>query len=267
MISIVCAYENTPILNNWLLKSLKAQTVEHEIITVDTVGHSFRSAAQALNFGGNQGKGKYIMFVHQDVDLVSPSWLADAEALLDTIPNLGIAGVVGSVEEGGNVSERMRNVIAHGDDMEQIGSPISSPARVQTLDELLLIVPREVFQQYQFDKNTCGNWHLYGTDYCLTMLTMGKGVYVIPLHVIHKSKGASTNKLSFIFNFGLSREYNQTLKKVLNKHKKKFVWIYTTPGYGKWKTTESLFTQGLKHPVIEMLQWFTVRIMSFFRRK
>jgi hypothetical protein len=96
---------------------------------------------------------------------------------------------------------------------------------------------------------------------------MGKGVYVIPLYVIHKSKGASANKLSFIFNFGLSREYYQTLEKVLNKHKKKFVWIYTTPGYGKWKTTESLFTQRLKHPVIEMLKWFTVRIMSFFRRK
>jgi hypothetical protein len=267
MISIVCAYENTSTLNNWLLKSLKAQTMEHELITVDTVGHGFKSAAQALNFGGNRARGKYIMFIHQDVDLVSASWLADAEALLDTIPNLGIAGVVGSVEEGRSVSERMKNVIAHGDNMERIGNPIHSPARVQTLDELLLIVPLEVFQQNQFDENTCGNWHLYGADYCLTMLTVGKGVYVIPLYVIHKSKGGSANKLSLIYNFGLSREYYQTLEKVLNKHKKTFTWIYTTPGYGKWNTTESLFTQKLKYSVIEMLKWFAVRIMSFFRRK
>jgi len=265
MISVVCAYESTQILNGWLLKSLKAQTAGHEIITVDTAAHGFKSAAQALNFGGNQAKGKYIMFVHQDVDLVSASWLVDAEALLDTVPNLGIAGVVGSVEEGCSVSERMRNVIAHGDYMEQIGNVINSPEPVQTLDELLLIIPREVFQRYPFDEDTCSDWHLYGTDYCLNMLTIGKGVYVIPLYVNHKSKGASTNKLLFIFNFGLKREYYQTLKKILNKHKKYFVWIYATPGYGKWKTTEPLFSQRLKHPAIEMIKWFAVRIKPFLR--
>jgi GT2 family glycosyltransferase len=266
MISVVCAYENTQILNDWLLKALKQQTVEYELITVDTAERGFRSAAQALNFGGNQARGKYIMFVHQDVDLVSASWLADAEALLDTVPNLGIAGVVGSVEEGGSVSERMRNVIAHGDDAEQIGNPISSPEPVQTLDELLLIIPREVFQKYPFDENTCDHWHLYGTDYCLDMLTMGKGVYVIPFYVIHRSKGASAGKLLFFFNFGLSRGYYRTLKKVLTKHRKSFVWIYVTPGYGKWKTAESLFTQRLKHPVFEMAKWFTVRARPFLRK-
>jgi len=264
MISIVCACKNAAILNDWLLKSLKAQTIEYEMITIDSARQGFQSAAQALNFGGNQAKGKYIMFVHQDVNLLSNTWLKDAEEMLDTIPNLGIAGVVGSVEEGDSVLERMRNVIAHGDDREQIGNPISSPERVQTLDEMLLIVPREVFLEYQFDETTCSNWHLYGVDYCLTMLTVGKGVYVIPLFVIHKSKGALTDKpfhkLSFIFNFGLNSDFFQTLEKVLKKHKTKFAWIYTTPGYGKWKTTGSLCAQRLKYSVIEMLKWFTVRI-------
>jgi GT2 family glycosyltransferase len=267
MISVVCAYENIQVLNNWLLRSLKAQTVEYELITVDTTERGFSSAAQALNSGGSQGKGKYIMFVHQDVNLDSPSWLADAEALLDTIPNLGIAGVVGSVEKGSSVAERMRNVIAHGDDIEQIGNVVSSPEPVQTLDELLLIIPREIFQKYLFDEDTCNNWHLYGTDYCLNMLTVGKSVYVIPLYVFHKSKGASTNKLLFSINFGLSREYYQTLKKILNKYKNFFVYIYTTHGYGKWKTTQSLCTQRLRHSVHAITNWFTVRMKSFFRRK
>ena len=266
MISVVCAYENPQILNNWLLRSLKTQTGEHEIITVDTAGHGFRCAAQALNFGGKRGKGKYIMFVHQDVYLVSPFWLTDAESLLDTVPNLGIAGVIGSIEKGVRVSERMRNVIAHGDDMQQIGNPINSPERVQTLDELLLIVPREVFQEYQFDEDTCDNWHLYGVDYCLNMLTIGKGVYVIPLYVVHKSKGASSDRFPSIFNFGLSREYYRTLARVSSKHKKEFVWIYTTSGYGKWQTTKSLFIQRLKYSVIEMIKWFVMRMKSSFRK-
>lgn len=267
MISVVCAYENIQVLNNWLLRSLKAQTVEYELITIDTIERGFSSAAQALNFGGSQGKGKYIMFVHQDVNLASPSWLEDAEAHLDTIPNLGIAGVVGSVEKGSNVSERMRNVIAHGDDIEQIGNVISSPEPVQTLDELLLIIPQKVFQKYPFDENTCNNWHLYATDYCLNMLTIGKGVYVIPLYVIHKSKGASTNKLLFVINFGLSKEYYQILKKILNKYKNLFAYVYTTHGYGKWKTTQSLCIQRLRYSIFEMTNWFVMRIKSFIRRK
>ena len=257
-------------MNDWLLKSLKAQTVEYEMILIDTATQGFQSAAQALNFGGNQAKGKYIMFVHQDVNLLSNTWLEDAEEMLDTIPNLGIAGVVGSVEQGDSVSERTRNVITHGDAMERIGNPISSPERVQTLDELLLIIPRDIFQRYQFDEYSCNNWHLYGVDYCLTMLTLKKGVYVIPLFVIHKSKGALTNKrfykFSFIFNFGLSREYYHTLERVLKKHKKDFVWIYTTPGYGKWKTNESFIIQRVKYSMTEMVKWCAVRIESFFRR-
>jgi len=271
MISVVCACRNSAVLNEWLLKSLKAQTVEYEMITVDTAQQSFQSAAQALNFGGNQAKGKYIMFVHQDVSLPSNAWLEDAEEMLDTIPNLGIAGVVGSVEEGDSVSQRMRNVISHGDEREHIGNPIHSPERVQTLDELLLIIPREIFQRYQFDENSCDNWHLYGVDYCLTMLTLKKGVYVIPFFVVHKSKGALPpkrfHKVSFALNFGLSREYYHTLERVLKKHEKNFVWIYTTPGYGKWKTTESLFTQRLKYSVNEMLKWLGMKIDAFFKRK
>jgi hypothetical protein len=267
MISIVCACKNPEIFNNWLLKSLKAQTVEYEMITIDTATQGFQSAAQALNFGGKQAKGKYIMFVHQDVQLLSNTWLEDAEEMLDTLPDLGIAGVVGSVEEGNSVSERTRNVIIHGDDREQVGNPISSAERVQTLDELLLIIPREIFHTHNFDEYSCDRWHLYGVDYCLTMLTLKKGVYVIPFSVMHKSKGAMTNtrfyKLLFVFNFGLDREYYDTLERVLKKHKENFVWIYTTPGYGKWKTTEPLCVQRLKYSVFEMVKWFAVRIASF----
>lgn len=262
MISVVCAYNDEVLLNEWLLSSLERQTAEYEVIKVDSASLGFRSAAQALNYGGHRATGKYIMFVHQDVDLVSPSWLEDAEAMLDNISNLGIAGVVGSVEGGATVSERMRNVIVHGDDLSRIGNPITSAERAQTLDELLLVIPRTVFQYHRFDEDTCNDWHLYGTDYCLTMLAAGKGVYVIPLFVIHKSKGASAGKtflnLPFVLNFGISSEFYKTLKRVLKKHSNNFTWVYTTPGYGKWKTSGSLFFQRLRYSIVEMLRYFIV---------
>ncbi|MHC4183287.1 MAG: glycosyltransferase [Planctomycetota bacterium] len=269
MISIVCAYNNATLLNDYLLMSLSKQTVNHELITVNTFQHGFQSAAEALNFGGNQATGEYIIFVHQDVKIVSATWLEDAENILNKIPNLGVAGVVGCTEKGSSIHERTRNIILHGDDMEKIGSPIKSPEKVQTLDELLLIVPKKIFEKHQFDEKTCNNWHLYGTDYCLVMATIGKEICVIPLFVVHKSKGAVTRKsvfsLSYLYNLGLNREYYHSLNRVLEKHKNNFTWIYTTTGWGKWNTTESLILQRIKYPITEILKFSFLTTKSLIK--
>jgi hypothetical protein len=95
MISIICVYNDEWILQNYLLKSLPAGRNDFELITFDNTHNSFRSAAQALNWCGRQAVGDYLMFVHQDVDLRSDSWLNSTEALLKSLPNLGIAGVAG----------------------------------------------------------------------------------------------------------------------------------------------------------------------------
>lgn len=79
MISIVCVYNDEKILNDFLLKSLKAQTVEYELIKIDNTQNRFKSAAEALNYGGKKAKGEYIMLVHQDVDLSSDTWLKNEE--------------------------------------------------------------------------------------------------------------------------------------------------------------------------------------------
>ena len=103
MISIICVYNNERILRNCLLKSLSDQKTDFELITIDNTENRFRSAAAALNWGGKQTAGDYLMFVHQDVDLCSDSWFDDIEALLDSLPDLGIAGVAGVRERGATV--------------------------------------------------------------------------------------------------------------------------------------------------------------------
>jgi len=74
VISVVCVYNNKTILEDCLLKSLHVQTTEYESILVDNTEGRFKSASKALNFGAGNAKGKYVMFVHQDVDLCSNSW-------------------------------------------------------------------------------------------------------------------------------------------------------------------------------------------------
>jgi len=219
MISVVCVYNNKEILEEFLLKSLKRQSVEYELFLMDNRKGKFKSAAEALNKGAKETKSKYIMFVHQDVDLSSNTYLEDTEKMLDSIPNLGIAGVAGKIKYG----EGMVTTIEDGIPPQKIPSFIfKTPVKVQTLDECLFIIPKSVFNILQFDEETCDDWHLYAVDYSLTVKDRGFDVYVISNPLYHRSPG-----------FSYSKMYDSTLKKVLKKHCKEGV-IYTS--MGNWIT-------------------------------
>jgi len=218
MFSIVVVYNNEQALNKILLQSLKNQTVQFELIALDNTKGKFKSAAEALNYGGKQAKGKYIIFVHQDIELDSDMWLEKTEKILDSIPDLGIAGVVGMSEEGNDNKERGRGCISDCGEIWRWSQPVKNPEAVQTLDECLLIIPKAVFSSIQFDEKTFDSWHCYGADYCLSVRQMELKAYVIPVFVYHRSLRTNIEMLV---------KYKKRLYK---KHKKKHKYIYTTTG-------------------------------------
>lgn len=220
MISIVCIYNNRQILSDYLLKSLKNQTVKFEFIKLNNTKGQFKSAAEALNYGGKKAKGKYLMFVHQDVDLYSNTWLEEVEKILDKLSKLGIAGVAGRSKDEDSVITQIK----HGNPPRFVGKmQIKKPYEVQTLDECLVIIPKTIFSTLQFDENVCDNWHLYAVDYCLSVKRLGFDSYVLPIFIYHKSPG-----------YSISGKYFASLKKVLKKHKSYYGKIYTT--VGGWST-------------------------------
>ena len=220
MISIVCIYNNRQILTDYLLKSLKNQTVKFELIKLDNTKEQYKSAAEALNYGGKKSRGKYLMFVHQDVHLFSDTWLEEVEKILDKLSKLGIAGVAGRSKDEYSVITQIK----HGNPPRFVGKmQIKKPYEVQTLDECLVIIPRTIFSKLQFDENVCDNWHLYAVDYCLSIRRLGFDSYVLPIFIYHKSPG-----------YSMSGKYFATLKKVLKKHKNHYGKIYTT--MGNWST-------------------------------
>jgi len=247
MFSIVCVYSDRNVLNRFLFPSLMKQNVEYEEIFIDNCNGQFASAASAFNYAGKKATSKYIMFVHQDVDFESGTWLADAEKLLDNLSDLGIAGVAGISETGHNLRERGRNIIKHGPErfIWEFGNAIDKPQIVQTLDCCLLMIPNQVFQKLQFDDITCNNWHLYAEDYCLSIKLMGLNAYVIPLSIYHGSRGIRrVNRLKILLSLGaLPAEYYDTLKKLIQKHKEKYKYIYTTNG--EWNTFQPIFIQRI----------------------
>jgi hypothetical protein len=269
MISVICVYNEELVFHNCLSRSLSAQKHEFEFVPIDNTENQFKSAAEALNWGGTQAVGDYLMFVHQDVDLRSDSWLDSTEALLDSLPELGIAGVAGISERGGPFAKRCsntihhrpqaryRNVITQGPQMDRWGTPIREPERVQTVDECLVIIPKSVFKLRQFDEVTCDDWHLYATDYCLSVAAQGFSVYAIPKCIHHQSKGyEETSAQGVIASLGSHpEEYYRTLEHVLNKHKDSYKWIHTS--CGSWNTAYPLklqrFQLAFKRVVLSVL--------------
>lgn len=220
MISIVVVYNNERTLNEILLKNLKNQTAKFELIKLDNTKGQFNSAAEALNYGAKKAKGKYIMFVHQDVELDSDSWLKRTEEYLDNISDLGVAGVAGMSNKGRNYEERIRGYISNCGTIW--GKPFEKPEEVHTLDELLLIVPSSIFSKLQFDEKNFDYWHCYGADYCLSLKKMGLKSYVFPSFVYHRS---------LLTNMKYLTGYQ---KRLYDKHKKSFKHIYTTSGEIDW---------------------------------
>jgi hypothetical protein len=226
MMSIISVYNDRSILERYLLKSLEIQNVNFELILLNNSNGQFKSAAEALNSGVKNSNGDYLMFVHQDFDLISAKWLEHAEKVLDNLKNIGVAGVVG--RKGRTWISNIKSGITP---VPVATNQIQESKKAQTLDECLIIVPKKIFEEIQFDEVVCDNWHLYATEYCLNVQKAGYDVYVIPLGGYHVSPGYSFSP----------EAYYSTLKKVVTKYKGDYKWIYTSTG--SWSTFYPLFLQ------------------------
>lgn len=202
-VSFICVYNKKFVLENQLLKSLKIQKMDYELILIDNRNNKFKNAASALNYGASKAHGDYLIFTHQDIIIKDENWLEKTVKQLEKLDNPGIIGVAGKTND-----KFIRTNILHGIPPEKITPfTLTNPINASTVDECLFIIPKKAFNVLQFDEKTCFDWHLYATDYLLSIRKLGYGTYIIPTFLIHASKGAS-----------LSEGYYQTVKKLQIKH-------------------------------------------------
>lgn len=209
-ISVVCCFNNQNIYENSLVKSLNQQSMKIDLIGVDNTQNAFSSASKALNYGASQSKSDLIVFAHQDIEIEDNDFFKNLLEFANTYPEslIGIAGV-------GFDSIIYTNLV-QGKDKKEGGITFTSVMEAQSLDEVLVSIPRNLFERIKFDEKICDHWHLYVVDLGLTLRNIGIKCYIIPLTLHHLSSGK------------LSKDYAFSLYKVIKKHRKEIKKLETT---------------------------------------
>ena len=213
-LTFVACVSDEEILRANLLASpcLKSGSI-HEVILVKNC----QNAADGLNLGLARARHEFVVCLHQDVYLPL-GWderlVRQLESAARQWGPIGVAGVYGVgdpaevLEESASAAtgrqtehppqphpnkfavKRMGRVIHR--DRPLFDSP-TLPARVSTLDELLLVVPRNT--PLQFDPAL--GFHLYGADICLLAQERGLAVVALDAACHHNTRTAVLPKAFF----------------------------------------------------------------------
>lgn len=212
-ISIICVYNNKQQLEECLLRSLKSQDVEYELILVDGSCGKYKSCAEALNSGVKKSNGDILVFAHQDVFLKSKEGLKEFTRFIDNEQIGTIVGCAGAIEkERENKGNYTSGLVVDSSLLNQINDPI----QVSCIDECFFGMKRITYDTHHFNESICDNWHLYAVEQCLYHRMNGGIVYVFPLQIHHLSNGK------------ISLKYMDSLVRMSEYYHKHFDYIWTT---------------------------------------
>ena len=155
-------------------------TDDCEYIIADNTNGNMFDAYRAIAGFIRESQSQYLMIVHQDIRCIdNRSQLLKCIAAISRLDSkwalCGNAGAIGYHQD-----------ILHINNNGKIVRHTNLPARVNSLDENLLIINRSTPITISSD---LGGFHLYGTDLCIIADFLGYSSYVIPFMVKHLSHG------------------------------------------------------------------------------
>lgn len=179
MTFVVCSNSPDVLRDNLLSSPCLAPGTMHQVIVVDDA----RSAADGLNRGIEHARHPIVVGVHQDVYLPAgwPARFLDQYRQAERrFGRLGVAGVYGTRTVDGK-AERFGRVV---DRHSLLVEPPPLPAAVETLDELLLAVPRDTPLRFDPDYG----FHFYGVDMACAARANGLVAAVLDAPCFHNSQ-------------------------------------------------------------------------------
>jgi hypothetical protein len=190
-VSIVCVANDIAVRERCLDRSIADhlhEAPETEYLPIDNTAGAFPSAGEALNHGVSRARHDVVVFVHQDVYLHSLTALEEAAGMLVRRTDIGMHGSVGIAADG-RIVGRMRDRVV------LVGEPASEPVEVDSLDEVLFMVPREALLREPLVETPDLAWHAYAVEYGLRVRAQGKRVTAGPIPLTHNSMSVNLDRL------------------------------------------------------------------------
>jgi hypothetical protein len=184
---VTCLSSRETLRANLLASPCLGPGTAHQLVAVE----GCPTAAAGLNVGFHHAKHELLVCVHQDVYLPAGWDRCLVQQLREAELRFGPIGVAGVYGVGEVIAPRdLTNALA----AERIGWVVDRgrtlldgpelPARVTTLDELLLVVRRD--SPLRFDPAL--GFHLYGADICLQAAERGLAVVALGALCHHNSR-------------------------------------------------------------------------------
>ena len=169
--------------------------IRYEIIKIYNPGKL--SLSEAYNAGAALSKFKNLLFLHDDVQILTTDW---GRILLSTlkIENCGIAGLAGGIKKfklpTGHYTgiKKMNYISVVHNSNNKCESEKNTPLQVKTLDGVFLALKKERWEKYKFNPKIEG-FHFYDIDISLRISEDYQN-YIIPkILLYHFSKGNFDN--------------------------------------------------------------------------
>jgi hypothetical protein len=208
---VVCVSDDAILKANLVASpDLTGHGSPHEVILI----HEAPSASDGLTMGLTRAKHDWVVCMHQDVRLPG-GWdrrlaeqLRQAERQFGPIGVAGVYGVGDVIQPVGRTEElaapRTGWVIDRGRELRD-GPEL--PARVSTLDGLLLVIRRD--SGLRFDPAL--GFHLYGADICLQAQEQGLAVVAFSALCHHNSQNAGLTEAFYASARVFARKWSHRL--------------------------------------------------------
>lgn len=194
-VSIVTVFNDIEMRRACLDHSIDAHRREApsvEYLPIDNTDGTFASAGAALNHGAGQASHDYVVFVHQDVHLHSLVALEEAAGMLADDESLGLLGAIGVTSDWrffGRVRDRVF----------LLGESTAEPADVDTVDEVLFMVPRRLLEREPLAEHPDLAWHAYAVEYGLRLRRRGLRVCAVDMPLTHNSLTVNLERLDVAY--------------------------------------------------------------------
>lgn len=171
-----------------------------EYIRIDNRGNRYGLAA-AYNEGVSKSSGEVIVFVHEDVFVLTENWGKILQDKFSENPALGLVGVAGTTALSkragswastgkqfikGHVVHELKNKDGQ---ILSLYSEHKMDSEVVAVDGLFFAVRRSLFDTISFDAKTFDHFHFYDLDICMQVIKTHKIIVTYDILVKHLSAG------------------------------------------------------------------------------